>query len=141
MLTAGPWRHAGGSRALSERSATSIASELYHEQPAADLTSLQTMRTVEFHLLEFCCFVTMGAALSLLMNQDQMLAALAPLDEHGQPRRDSELEAALVVCFGVCNTFGRVAAGYLSELALHRWVRMMFNFVRGFAAACITTKR
>lgn len=116
--------HAGGSQALSERSATSIASELYHEQPAGDLTALQAMQTIEFHLLVFCCFVTMGAALSLLMNQDQMLAALAPLDEHGHSRRDSELEAALVVCFSVCNTLGRVAAGYLSELALHRRVRI-----------------
>ena len=81
------------------------------------------MQTIEYYLLVFCCFVTMGAALSLLNNQDQILSALAPLDEHGHPRTDHELGSALVICFSVSNTLGRVVAGYTSELALHRRVR------------------
>jgi hypothetical protein len=114
---------AAASPTASERSATSYASEVYHEQPAADLAPLQLLHAAEFHLLVFCCFVTMGGALALLNNLVEMLYALSPLDPSGHPRVDRELSEALVVCFSVSNTLGRIAAGYCSELALHRAVR------------------
>ena len=65
----------------------------------------------------------MGGALSVLNNLDELLAALAPVDAAGAPDVDRELPEALVICFSVSNTFGRIAAGYLSEAALHRLVR------------------
>jgi hypothetical protein len=126
----------GASGAWSEGSVMSAASELYHEQPAGDLPPSQMMRTAEFHLLVFVCFVTMGAALSLLNNLNQMLVALEPINwdrsslHHHEMATSSppqahhhELATALVVCFSVANTLGRIAAGYLSELALHHRVR------------------
>ena len=62
----------------SERSDTSIADSLYCHGPAADLPPHMIIRTVEFHLLFFVSFVTMGAALSLLDNYPQLLRSMAP---------------------------------------------------------------
>ena len=118
------------SGALSARSSTSMASELYHEQPAGDVPPARAVRTPEFQLLVFCCFVTMGAALGLLDNLDQVIGSLAPRDAGESEaavrvaeRDRAELGQALLICFSVSNLAGRVAAGYLSERALHAWVR------------------
>lgn len=119
------------SGALSARSSTSIASELYHEQPAADVPPHAAVRTPAFWLLVFCCFVTMGAALGLLDNLDQIVGSLAPhsggAGDAGAAREalraHAEYGQALLICFSVSNLCGRVAAGYLSECALHAWVR------------------
>ena len=59
----------------------------------------------------------------------QVLYALSPLHHDKEPRVDYELAEALVVCFSVANTLGRIAAGYLSELALHRAVRGSHSLV------------
>lgn len=79
------------------------------------------LRAPEFHLVTFVCFVSMGAALSLLNNLDQVVAALSPAAGGAAPAAGRA--AALVVAFSVCNTLGRIGAGYASELALHRHVR------------------
>jgi MFS family permease len=113
--------HAAVSTARSDRSATELASEVYHHQPAADLAPHAIVQTAEFHLLFFWSFVTMGAGLALLDNLPQLLRATAPatqdlvtLERHGH---------VLLVGFSVCNTLGRILAGFLSEQALHQRVR------------------
>jgi hypothetical protein len=115
---------------MSVRSSTSIASEVYHEQPAADVGPQDVLRTVEFHLLVFCSFVTMGATFSVLNKFEQLIGALVPRKSgHGAPteaevvEKHHELREALVMCFSVCNVFGSLLAGYVSEQALRVRVR------------------
>jgi hypothetical protein len=110
---------------FSRRSSSSIASDLYHEQPAADVKPMDVLHTSEFYLLVFCCFVTMGAALSVLDNLEQLIGSLAPRKSgKGTPtetvilEKHHELGQALLICFSICNTFGRILAGYFSEHAL-----------------------
>jgi hypothetical protein len=183
--------HAALYATRSNRSDTSIADSLYCLGPAIDLPPHSIIRTLEFYLLFFMCFVTMGAALALLDNFPQLISSVAPTSvmEHSAPvdtgaastdattsadmqapdiilqrlaamgaavwgvsqtaqdlllwqgrgnveggdscgggRSDGgmlvHLGQTLLVVFSVCNTLGRIVAGFVPEQALHKHVRL-----------------
>lgn len=112
-----------GSQALSDRSETSIASELYHEQPAQDVAPHALLCSADFHLLFFISFTSIGAGLALLDNFPQLLCSIAPRAADGSAALPRGLDQTLLVIFSVANTLGRIAAGFWPEHALHKWVR------------------
>ena len=73
---------------------------------------------IDFYLVQLCCFVGMGATLALIDNLPQLLASLSP--DGSVPLG---LAANLVSTFSVTNTLGRILAGYLSEITLHKKAR------------------
>lgn len=168
----------------SDRSDSSIAESLYAHGPAKDLAPNKVICTVDFYLLFFVCFVTMGAALALLDNFPQLLRSIAPVAQatEAQAAAGADTAAAaeaaaaaaaataggrfwgsisgsasdlllsesgggvngeggscggggaaggelahlgqtLLITFSVCNTLGRIVAGFWSEQALHNHVR------------------
>jgi hypothetical protein len=173
------WKYAALYTQWSPRSDTSFADSLYHHGGAKDLAPHNIICTPDFYLLFFVCFVTMGAALSLLDNIPQILCAILPTHAYAditvdaltaaQPV-DSDASAVsqrllliggdflgltrvargllgqdgvdakgphcggtggaiahmgqmLLVVFSVCNTIGRIVAGFWPEQALHKHVR------------------
>lgn len=114
---------AAASGALSDRSETSIASEVYHEQPAQDVAPHALLRSLDFHLLFFISFAAIGAGLALLDNFPQLLQSIAPRDAAGAAALPPNLDNSLLIVFSVANTLGRIAAGFGPEHALHKWVR------------------
>jgi hypothetical protein len=62
----------------SQRSDTSIADSIYRSGVVKDLSPAEIVRNIDFHLFFLVCFITTGAALALLDNLPQLVAAVAP---------------------------------------------------------------
>eukprot|EP00892_Ulva_mutabilis_P001053 jgi/Ulvmu1/10949/UM007_0128.1 len=105
----------------SDRSDTSIASSLYHEQPALDVAPCVLPCSPDFHLLFYISFAAIGAGLALLDNFPQLLCSIAPRAADGSAALPPNLDKRLLVVFSVANTLGRIAAGFAPEHALHKW--------------------